>query len=150
MSFTNSGMAACDLSSSRRTSTGIQTRLGKLQLLDVDDEITREKIHVVRQRDRHRGISMGGMMLWPSAVDEVQLELVRALVAGAERDAQRDGALRMHGGQLRCVNRVKRAEEIELAVILGRGVAQNQPLECSYRKIKPRIPRIGTNFFSIP
>jgi len=33
---------------------GIQPRLVELQLLDVHDEIAREKMRVVRQRDRHR------------------------------------------------------------------------------------------------
>ena len=125
---------------------GIQTGLGEFQLLDVHDEIAREKMHVVGQRDfdrdfdaRHDGAPVG--------VDEVELELARALVAGEKRDAQRDGALRMDGGELRRVDRVERAEQVELAVVLGRRVAEDGHLDV-HGKIKPRILRIGTNFFS--
>src|ERR1039458_2508824 len=124
---------------------GIQPSLGEFQLLDVHDEIARGEMHVVRQRDHHRDFD-GRHDAVAVGVDEVQLELARALVASVERDAQRDGALRMHGGQLRRVNRVERAEEIELAVVLGRGIAEDRHLNV-HAGIKTRISRIGTNFF---
>ena len=70
---------------------------------------------------------MGGMMARPS-VHEIQLELARAHVTGHERDAQRHRALRMDGGQLRRVNRVKGAEQVELAVVVRRGIAEDRHL----------------------
>jgi ATP-binding cassette subfamily F protein uup len=102
-------------------------------------------MHVIRQRDRHRdfdGRHNGAAV----GVDEIELELVRALVAGHERDAQRDGALRMHGGQLRRENRVERAEEIELAVVLGCRVAEHRHLNI-HAEIKTGISGNGTKFF---
>ena len=88
---------------------------------------------------RHDGTAVG--------VDEIQLQLALALVAGHEGDAQRDGALRMHGGQLRRVDRVERAEQVQLAVVLGRRVAKNGHLNV-HAEIKTRISRIGTNLLT--
>jgi PadR family transcriptional regulator PadR len=54
----------------------------------------------------------------------------------------------MHGGQLRRVNRVERPEEIQFAVIVRRGVAEDGHLNV-HAGIKPRISRIGTKFFRL-
>ena len=59
------------------------------------------------------------------SVHKIQLELARAHVAGHERDAQSHRALRMDGGELRRVNRVKGTKEVELAVVVRRGIAEH-------------------------
>src|ERR1017187_8565571 len=52
----------------------------------------------------------------------------------------------MHGGELRRINRVERTEQVELAVVVRRGVAENGHLNV-HGGIKTRIPPIGTKFF---
>jgi hypothetical protein len=124
---------------------GIQTRFREFQLLDVHDEIAGDEMHVVRQRHFNRDFDAGhdGTSV---GVDEVKLELARALVAGEKRDAQRDRALRMHGGQLWREDRVERAEQVQFAVVLGRRVAEHRHLNV-HGEIKTGIPENGTNFF---
>lgn len=124
---------------------GIQTRLGEPQLLDVHDEIARDEMRVLGQRHRHGNLD-GRHDGTAVGVDEIQRELVLTLVAGVKGDAQRHGALGMDGGELRRVNRIERAEQVELAVVVRRGVTENGHLNV-HGEIKTRIPRIGTHFF---
>jgi len=115
---------------------GIQSGFGKFQLLDVDDEIAREKVHVLRQPDFHghgREVRHDGMAV---GIDEIEGELALAFVGGKKRDAQRDGALRMDGGKLRCADGVKRAEKVQLFVVVRRRVAEDGHLDV-HAKIKP-------------
>lgn len=117
---------------------GIQAGFVELQLLDVDDEIARDEMHVVRQRDWHRDFD--GRHNRPAVgVDEVQLQLALALLAGHESDAQRDGALRMHGGHLRRVNRVEGAEQVELAAVLVCRVAQHSHLNVHAENLDTKL-----------
>ena len=88
----------------------------------------------------HDGMAVG--------IDEIERELARAFVAGHEGQAQRHGALRMHGGQLRRVNRVERAKEIKLAVVVCRGIAEHGHLNV-HGEIKTGISWVGTHFFLV-
>src|SRR5262245_54455090 len=60
----------------------------------------------------------------PVSVDEIESQLVRALILAAEGDPHRDGTLRMNRWQLLRVNSIKRAQQIQLAVIVSRGITQ--------------------------
>ena len=63
---------------------GVQARFGELQLLDAGGEVARDEMKVFRQRDikgdlrkiRHDAAAVG--------IDEIDSQLVRALVAGHE------------------------------------------------------------------
>src|SRR5271157_773610 len=59
----------------------------------------------------------------------MELQMMRALLDPIKGDAQGDGTLGMMGGQLRGVNRVKSAQQIQLAVVLRSRVAQNCHLD---------------------
>src|SRR5947209_18150429 len=81
----------------------------KFELLDVDDEISRAEMHVVRKSDfdgNGREIGHDGMSI---GIDEIQTQGMFALVTAKESDAEGDGALGMNGGELLSVNGVKRA-----------------------------------------
>lgn len=123
----------------------VKPRLVEFQLLDVQNEIARGEMHFIRQGDFHRDVNALHDRL-AVRIDEVDFQLALALVAGRERQAQRDGALRMDGGHLAGINRVERAQQIELAVVIGGGVAQDSNLNV-HAQIKTRISAIGTNFF---
>ena len=104
-----------------------QPGLIEVQLLDVDDVIARAEMHVARQRDfdrnldrRHDGATVG--------IHEVQFQLALAFVHTGERDAQRHGALRMPGRQFARIDRIERAEQIQLAVVIGGRVTENRYL----------------------
>jgi len=131
---------------------GIQACLGKLQLLDARGKITRDKVHIFREFDLKRDGREIGHDAAAIGVDEVDHQLMRSFIAGSEGDAQGDGALRMNGGMLRCRklrrhDRVKGPQQAELLVLYCYRVAQNRHLNV-HRRIKPRISRIGTPFFS--
>lgn len=102
----------------------VETRLVKLELLDVDRKIARPKMNVLGQGhldghlDRgHDGVAIG--------VHEVQFHLPLAFVTGKKSQPQRDRALRMNGGQFARVDRVERAKQVELAIVIGDGVAKH-------------------------
>ena len=123
----------------------IQSRFFKFELLDVDDEIAREKMCVVRQRHGHGQFNRlhDGT---PVCIDEMQRQFTRAFVARHKRDAQCNTALRMDGRNLRCVNRVERTEEIQFPVVVGRCVAKHHHLNV-HAQIKTGFQQLGTNFF---
>ena len=125
----------------------VQPRVLELHLLEVDDEIARAEVHVFRQRhldgDRrevdHNRVSI--------RIDKVQLQLVFALVIARKCHPQCDRALRMHRGKLLGVNRVEGPQQVELAVVIRRRIAQNRHLNVHPQTMKPRISRRCTKFF---
>ena len=67
---------------------------------------------------RHDGFAIG--------IHEIEAKLMQAFVFGTEGGTEGDGALGMHGGELRGVNSIERAEEIQLdAIIFSGRVAEN-------------------------
>jgi hypothetical protein len=70
----------------------------------------------LRERDldgRHHGLSV--------FIHEIQLELVLAFLAFAEGHPNGDGALRVNRRQLRCIDGVEGAKDVQLpAVVRGR------------------------------
>ena len=80
-------------------------------MLDVHDEVAREKMGVIRQRDGHGQFDALHDRV-AVRIDEDQREFARAFVAGHEGDAQGDRALRMHRRHLRRVYGIKRPEEV--------------------------------------
>ena len=76
------------------------------------------------------GTFIGGMMGWPSSLTKFMDRLVRPLLGAVKGDADGDGALGVLGGKLRGKDRVERAQQIELAVVIGCRVAENSHLDC--------------------
>jgi hypothetical protein len=48
-----------------------------------------------------------------------------AFITAEEGDAQSDGALGMNRGELLSVDGIESAEQVELAIVIGRRIAQN-------------------------
>ena len=106
---------------------GIEAGEVELQLLEGDDEIACPEMRIAGEHDFRGEINSGHDEL-AVGIDKIQAQFVRAFVFVAESDAQRDGALRVRGGNLLGDDGVKRAEQIEFAVFFGGGVAQNSNL----------------------
>ena len=71
----------------------------ELQLLDIDDEIAHQKIELGRDADIDRHINAGHDQ--PAVfIDKIHFDLVMAFFDPAERNAKRDGALRVDRWQL--------------------------------------------------
>jgi len=106
----------------------VQARVFELQLLNIDDEIACAEVHIFRQRD----IDCDRWEVWHDraavSIDKIKAEIVLSLVAAEKGHAQRDGTLRMSGGELLGINRIERAQQVQLAVIVCRGVAQDRYL----------------------
>src|SRR5437762_4296157 len=98
---------------------GVLARLFKFQLLDVDEEIARDKIRVGRQRhlDGHVDAPHHEATVF---VHEVHFYSVMTLFDAAEDDAQGDRTLGVYGGQLVGDNRVEGPQQIELSAVIGR------------------------------
>ena len=80
-------------------------------------------------------------------VDEIQRELVLALVGGEKCDAERHGALQVHRRHLRRINRVECAQQTQFFIVARRRVAENRRLNV-HAEMKPRISWIGTPVLS--
>ncbi len=78
-------------------------------------------------------------------IHEVDLQLVFAFVRARKGHPQRDRALRMNRRELLRVDRVECPQQVELAVVIRRRVAQNRHLNIHPAMIKTRAPRISTN-----
>src|SRR5437867_2175886 len=115
----------------------VKARIVKLELLNVDDEVAGAEMHVVRQDHVQRDGREVGHDRAAIGIDKVESQLVVALVAAEKGDPQSDGALGMYCRQTRRLNRIESAKQIELAVLLGRGVAQNSHLDI-HGLTKPR------------
>ena len=108
----------------RRNFNGVKSRRFKFQLLNIQNEIARDKSRVARQNDFHRNIHAGHDRR-AVFIYEIDFQRVIALLHFCVGNAERHGTLRMRGGKLLGENRVERAENIQLAVVIGRGIAQN-------------------------
>ena len=125
----------------------VEARRFELHLLEIDNEVAGAEVHVVGERDLNRD---GREVLHDGAaigVDEVELEVVFPFVSAGEGDAQGDGALRMHRGELLGVNSIKGSQQIELPVIIGRRIAQHGHLNIHPGCMEARNRVIRTNFF---
>ena len=122
----------------------------EFQLLDVHDVIARAEVRIAGQDHFHGNIDAGHD--GPSVgIDKVQAQLVRAFVLVAERHAQRDGALGMHGGQLLGVNGVEGAEQIQLAIVIRGRIAQHRNLNVHPGTIRHEFCKLArTSFPSQP
>src|ERR1039458_7584037 len=80
-------------------------------------------------------------------IHEVEVEIVFAFVSAGEGHPQRNGALGMYRRELLRINRVKSAQQIQLAIVIRCRVAQNCYLNVHPATIKTHIPRIGTKKF---
>src|ERR1035437_4645347 len=118
----------------------------ELQLLKVHDEVARAEMHVFGQRHFDRDVWEFGDR-GPVPIDEIKLQVVLALVSVKEGDSQRDGALGVYGWKVLRIDRVKRPQQVQLAVVIGRCVAQNRHLYIPPAAIKTRIAQIGTHLF---
>lgn len=106
---------------------GIKAGEIELQLLEGDDEIAGAEMGIAGQHDFRREIDAGHDEA-AVGIDKIQAQLVRAFILMTESDAQRDGALRVRGGNLLGDDGVERAEQIQLAVFFRGGIAQNSNL----------------------
>ena len=122
----------------------VESWIVELQLLDVHDEVARAEMHVIGQRHFHRD---GWELRYGAAirVHEVERQGVLALVSARKGDAQRNRALRVDRGELLRVNGVERPQQVQLAIVIGRSVAQNGYLNIHPAPIKPRMARLRTN-----
>jgi hypothetical protein len=106
---------------------GIKAGQVEFQLLERDDEVACPEMGIARQHDFRREIDSGHDE-FPVGIHEIEAQFVGAFVLMAEGDAQGDGALRVRGGNLLGDDRVKRAEQVQLAVFFRGGVAENSNL----------------------
>src|SRR5260370_42360779 len=67
-------------------------------------------------------------------INKIEAKLVLAFILMTESQAQSDGALGMHGWELRGANRVERTEEIQFEVLIRRRIAEDCHLN-----VHPRI-----------
>jgi len=107
---------------------GVNARLVEFQLLDADDEIEGGEMNITGQVHPKRQVNAGHDE-FSVCIDEADAHLVGARLAAGEGDAQGDGALEVDGGELGRENGIERAEEIQLAVVIGGGITQNGDLD---------------------
>jgi len=107
---------------------GVNTGFVEFQLLDADDEIERGEMNITGQAHLKGKIDAGHDEL-PIGIDEADANVVGAVLAIGESDAQGDGALKLRGGELLREDGVEGAEEIELAVVIGGGITQDGDLD---------------------
>jgi len=121
---------------------GIKTRQIKFQLLEGHDEVAGAEMGIARQHHfrrqidpRHDESAVG--------IHEIQANLVRALVLVAEGDAQGNGALRVRGRDLLGDDGIERAEQAQLPVFLGSGIAQNRNLNIHPQHIRHEFHQLA-------
>lgn len=98
------------------------------ELLEIEDEIAGGEEDVLGQQDLEGGLhgrDDGAAIL----IDEEDIDGVETLLFLAEEDAQRDGALRMDGGEGAGDDGIERAEQAELSVVIDRGIAERSDLD---------------------
>jgi hypothetical protein len=108
---------------------GVKPWFGELQLLDIHDEGAGGEVQVVGQGHFDWDGGKAGHDRVAVTIDEVDAEEVLAFVGAEEGEAQGDGALGVDGRELAGVDGVEGAEEIELAVVIGGGIAQDCNLD---------------------
>lgn len=99
----------------------------KFELLNVDQEIARQKNGIVRHGHVHRNINIGHDA-FSVLIHEAQLHFMVSFFRLAEGDAQRNGALRMNGWHLRSEYRVEGSQDVQLPVVIGGGITENRDL----------------------
>jgi tRNA (cmo5U34)-methyltransferase len=106
---------------------GVMAGFFELEVLDVNDEIARDEIPVIGEHDVGRQFDAGhdGAAVF---IDEVHTDLVLALFDPTEDDAEGDGTLGVHGGELMGDDGIERAEEVEFAGVIGGGIAKHGDL----------------------
>jgi hypothetical protein len=128
---------------------GVVAGFFEFEVLDVNDEITREKIAVVGEHDVGGEFDAGhdGAAV---LVDEVHADLVGALLDAAEDDTEGDGALRMDGGELVGDDGIEGAEQVKFAGVISGGIAEHGDLNVhrrgtvvGYGHESNQIPRIS-------
>src|SRR5262249_29003200 len=72
----------------------------ELKLLNIDDEIPRPEMKVVRQRHFNGNRRKVRHDAAPVRIDEIHAQIVLPFIAAKKRDSQRDRTLRVYGGQL--------------------------------------------------
>jgi arylsulfatase A-like enzyme len=115
----------------------VEAGLGELHLLDVDDEVAGDEVGVVGQHDVYRDVHRWHHVL-AVGVHEAEPHRMLTLVLGHEGDAQRDGALGMHGGQLRRHDGIERTQQVEFPAVIRRRVTEDSHLSihrCSVESI---------------
>lgn len=107
---------------------GVVAGLFEFEVLDVDDEVARQKIAVVGEDNVGRELDAwhDGAAVF---VDEVHADLVGAFLDPAEDDAEGDGTLGMNGGKLVGDDGIEGAEEVEFAAIIGGSIAEHGNLD---------------------
>jgi hypothetical protein len=103
---------------------GVMAGFFELEMLDVDDEISREEIAIVGKHDIRRELDAGhdGATVF---VDKVHAYLVRSLFDAAEDNAEGDRTLRVDGRELMGDDGIECAEEVEFAGVIGGGIAEH-------------------------
>lgn len=106
---------------------GVMASFLEFELLDIDDEIAREKIAIGRKPDIGGQFDAGhdGTAVF---IDEIHPNAVRAFFDATEDESKGDRALRMNGWQLMCDDGVEGAEQIELAGIIRGGITEHSDL----------------------
>ena len=114
-------------------------------MLDIDDEVAGAKVHVIRQRHLDGDRRKLGHNRVSVRIHKVQLQVVFALVAAGKGDPQGDGALRMDRWQLLGVDGVECPQQVQLAIVIRRRVAQHCHLNVHPATMKTQVPRIRTH-----
>ena len=104
---------------------GVEAGFLEFEALHVHDEIAGDEVRIIRQGDGDGHLLHAGHDGFAIGIDEIEAELAGAFIAGGEGHAEGDGALGMDGGHLGGVNGIEGAEQVQLHVVVGGGVAED-------------------------
>ena len=106
---------------------GVSALAGKGKLLEVQDEVSRGEEERLGKEDFEGGLHGrdDGMAVF---VHKEDCHIVQAFFFLAEKDAERDGALRVDGGERAGDNGIEGAKEAEFPLVVRCGIAQGGDL----------------------
>ena len=103
---------------------GVEASLVELNLLKIENEVSRVEENVLGQFYVHVGFDVREDV-FAVLIDEAEFELVRAFVRITKDYAEGDGAVRMRGWEGGGDDGVECAENAQLAAVIRRRIAKN-------------------------
>ncbi len=108
---------------------------GKGELLEIQNKVAGREEEILRKLHVERGFH-GRDNRMAILIHEEDADAVKAFLFLAEKDAQRDGTLRMNGRQGSGDDGVKGAEQAEFSFVIGRGIAERCDLNFHGSKVR--------------